>query len=87
MSMMLFELLMAMESSPGLIKAMHFEDGALYLTRGHKAVSDLHFDLSNSYVTDGRDIFRRDMSRTEMVAAPDRLHWFNRLRLPRSAQR
>lgn len=56
LSRLILELLMVVASRPNLISELTVEHGVAYLTRGDEVISDPEFDISDSYVTGGRQI-------------------------------
>ncbi len=56
LSKLIIELLMVVASRPGLINEMTVKPGVVYLKRGHESISDPVFDISDNYLTAGRQI-------------------------------
>jgi hypothetical protein len=59
LSRLIFELVMTSASRPGLIKSIDIGNGTMYLTRGDESLSDIDFDISESYLTSGRQVLSR----------------------------
>jgi SAM-dependent methyltransferase len=58
LSQLILELVMVSASRPDLIWEVAVWHSAVYITRGDEVISDKEFDISSSFLTDGRQILR-----------------------------
>ena len=56
MSQLILELVMVAASRPDLIRELTIWHSAVYITTGDEVITDGGFDISKSYLTDGRRI-------------------------------